>query len=383
MSIDQSKVFINENGTQVYLKECKKHGLGYHYITTENNKPRYRCCECSKETSQKRDTKKERQTKTQQIVDYMGGCCIICGYNKSNYSLECHHEDPTKKEHTIAQLKNKKWDTILKEIDKCILVCSNCHRDIHSQNEILDNIANRHNWKFRKLIYQFNEEKCFICGNNSIYNVAYHHIDPSIKCFTISDGIATGKSLEEITNECKKCVLLCHNCHREYHYDDNYHQDVQFISTFKEELYQEYLLEEEKNKEPKNICKQCGKKTNNDTYCSYECSHISNRKVDRPSKEELSILIENNTYDNIGKMFGVSGNAVKKWIKKYELVYIPKKSIPPKHVYKPFFTKEELKNELQYLSMQKIADKYNIGLKRVKTNCEYYGLKSSWKNQYE
>ena len=318
MSIDQSKIFLNENEAQVYLRECKHHGLTEYYVSNK------KCIKCQLKRSKERGYIEIRQTKTQQIVDYMGGCCVICGYNKSNYSLECHHEDPTQKEHKIAQLKRKKWEIILKEIEKCVLVCSNCHRDIHFEEEISDNCYNRHTWKYRKLLHNFNKNKCFICDNNNINNVAYHHIDPSTKLFNISDGIAKGKSIEELTNECKKCVLLCQNCHREYH-SKMFHQNINFISTFNDELYLKYLLEEEKKKEPKNICEQCGTKTYNTKYCSNECSQISSRKVNRPSKEELSILIQNNTYNNIGKMFNVSGNAVKKWVNKYELIYPDKR----------------------------------------------------------
>lgn len=67
-------------------------------------------------------------------------------------------------------------------------------------------------------------------------------------------------------------------------------------------------------------CSFCGKKFeinhNNQTYCSDDCRILSRRKVvNRPSKEELQKLLETNSYTSIGKMYGVSGNAVKKWLK--------------------------------------------------------------------
>lgn len=57
--------------------------------------------------------------------------CKICGYNKCKQALEFHHIDPTKKEYRIANLITHKEDTIIKELEKCVLVCANCHREIH------------------------------------------------------------------------------------------------------------------------------------------------------------------------------------------------------------------------------------------------------------
>jgi hypothetical protein len=65
-------------------------------------------------------------------VEYKGGSCSICGYNKCIGALEFHHKDPTKKDYTIANQRFVKFDDrIKKELDKCILVCANCHREIH------------------------------------------------------------------------------------------------------------------------------------------------------------------------------------------------------------------------------------------------------------
>lgn len=77
----------------------------------------------------------ERQRKLkQELVDYKGGSCVKCGYKKYIGALEFHHLDPTKKDFTIAHLKLTSFnDEIKKELDKCILVCANCHREIHNE----------------------------------------------------------------------------------------------------------------------------------------------------------------------------------------------------------------------------------------------------------
>lgn len=84
-------------------------------------------------TSKYNILKKRRVRIKEELVEYKGGKCEICGYNKCLSALEFHHLDPSKKDFGIASNSSYKNITVLKkEIDKCILVCSNCHREIHS-----------------------------------------------------------------------------------------------------------------------------------------------------------------------------------------------------------------------------------------------------------
>jgi hypothetical protein len=64
-------------------------------------------------------------------IKYKGGSCIQCGYNKCTTALEFHHTNPSIKDFTVSNSYTKSWIDVLKELDKCILVCSNCHREIH------------------------------------------------------------------------------------------------------------------------------------------------------------------------------------------------------------------------------------------------------------
>ena len=69
-----------------------------------------------------------------QMIEYKGGCCVRCGYKKYQGSLEFHHIDPKEKDFNPSQLKKYSFDDRIKnELDKCILVCSNCHREIHHE----------------------------------------------------------------------------------------------------------------------------------------------------------------------------------------------------------------------------------------------------------
>ena len=66
-------------------------------------------------------------------VDYKGGCCIRCGYNNSPNALEFHHRNPLEKDFVWTKLRLKSWDKVTLELDKCDLLCANCHREEHEK----------------------------------------------------------------------------------------------------------------------------------------------------------------------------------------------------------------------------------------------------------
>ena len=87
----------------------------------------------------KKDVVKEKNVKTnrewkknekQKAVDYKGGSCSICGYKKCLTALEFHHVNPDEKD-----VYNSHWtfERNKNELDKCILVCANCHRELHAK----------------------------------------------------------------------------------------------------------------------------------------------------------------------------------------------------------------------------------------------------------
>jgi len=67
------------------------------------------------------------------LIKARGGCCTLCKYNKNISALEFHHLDPSKKDFNLdsRRIANNSIEVINKELDKCILICSNCHREIH------------------------------------------------------------------------------------------------------------------------------------------------------------------------------------------------------------------------------------------------------------
>lgn len=66
-------------------------------------------------------------------VAYKGGKCVVCGYNKCLAALDFHHLDSSSKEFGIANYKRPTLsEELLRELDKCILLCRNCHSELHA-----------------------------------------------------------------------------------------------------------------------------------------------------------------------------------------------------------------------------------------------------------
>lgn len=106
-------------------KECKKHGITPHAFRKSSK--RWRCKKCTVEAVQKRRVKVKKMA-----IDYKGGCCSKCGYNKCESALEFHHLDPSEKDFGIGSKGyTRSWEKVKKELDKCVLLCANCHRETH------------------------------------------------------------------------------------------------------------------------------------------------------------------------------------------------------------------------------------------------------------
>jgi len=74
--------------------------------------------------------KRVRQYKIE-LLKMLGGKCKICGYNKCLAAFDFHHKDGVKEGNINRLLKNVSKKKLLKEAKKCILLCSNCHRELH------------------------------------------------------------------------------------------------------------------------------------------------------------------------------------------------------------------------------------------------------------
>lgn len=74
------------------------------------------------------------------ILKKLGGECVNCGFNKWKASLDVHHLNPSKKDVAFSTIRYWTRDKIDKEIEKCVLLCRNCHAAFHSGELINDNL---------------------------------------------------------------------------------------------------------------------------------------------------------------------------------------------------------------------------------------------------
>lgn len=67
------------------------------------------------------------------IIEMKGGGCSLCGYRKNSAALQFHHRDPQNKTFSLdsRKLSNTHWESILTELEKCELLCANCHAEVH------------------------------------------------------------------------------------------------------------------------------------------------------------------------------------------------------------------------------------------------------------
>jgi 5-methylcytosine-specific restriction endonuclease McrA len=90
------------------------------------------CKECNKEIA----VEKQRNFKLS-CISYKGGCCENCGYNRYFGALEFHHKNPKEKDFAISNLNYYYLNDIVRnELDKCMLLCSNCHREEHARVDL-------------------------------------------------------------------------------------------------------------------------------------------------------------------------------------------------------------------------------------------------------
>lgn len=76
---------------------------------------------------------KRRRRLKELAIAYKGGKCIFCGYSKYNGALDFHHINSSTKDFGLSvRGLTRSWEKIKEEVEKCVLVCANCHREIHA-----------------------------------------------------------------------------------------------------------------------------------------------------------------------------------------------------------------------------------------------------------
>ena len=77
---------------------------------------------------------RERTDRKARLVELHGGKCLLCGYSKCVAALEFHHRDPKTKVFELSKSNLlRRWDVVLAEVEKCDLLCANCHRELEEE----------------------------------------------------------------------------------------------------------------------------------------------------------------------------------------------------------------------------------------------------------
>jgi hypothetical protein len=171
-------------------------------------------------TKQSEDRRKAWRT---EMLEKLGGKCSLCGYSKSTWALEAHHLDPFLKTEDPSRFYKISEERRNKELKNCVLLCSNCHIEVHKgEGEAFNGITSQS--PRRKVVQARIEEvriiggsECQICGyRKNPAALHFHHMFPETKTIGIIDGCGNRK-FEVVCKEVMKCILLCANCHRELH----------------------------------------------------------------------------------------------------------------------------------------------------------------------
>ena len=103
--------------------------------------------------------KRWRKNTKIRMVDAFGGKCCICNYDKCHSNLAFHHLDPSEKDFSFGAIRGSavSWDRIVVELRKCVMLCHNCHGEVHDGMTQLPDTLTRFDESFAK--YKLIERK--------------------------------------------------------------------------------------------------------------------------------------------------------------------------------------------------------------------------------
>ena len=136
-----------------------------------------------------------RRNRKLNLIKVCGNQCNLCGYNKVIGALEFHHINPEEKSYGLASMGTcHQLETDLQEIQKCILVCANCHREIHENLYTKEELIN-------KKIYLEDIAQQLINDRNSKLEIKHYY------CFSCGKEISKGaKYCSDCANKNKRIV---------------------------------------------------------------------------------------------------------------------------------------------------------------------------------
>ena len=142
--------------------------------------------------------------KKQAAIESMGGACQICGYNRCNGVLHFHHINLKDKDFSFSCIGTKPWDVIVKELKKCILVCANCHGEIHNKLTQIPKSFVKYDSKL--IITKFTEGKRRLGLNQNWQEVQKYYDDN--KCSVRDLSKKFNMSAQTIATATKQSLLI-------------------------------------------------------------------------------------------------------------------------------------------------------------------------------
>ncbi|KKN28805.1 hypothetical protein LCGC14_0850490 [marine sediment metagenome] len=252
-----------------------------------------------------------------------GGACVVCGYDRSYWALAFHHIDPATKSFHISG-NTRAWTKVKSEIQKCTLVCHNCHSEIHAGMVQL-----------------------------SAFDAATGKIKADVADATLPDDLeALGRICTAQTRASRRKGLSGR---------------VSKARRSKAPRYDKICALE--TCAASFVTKRVGA-----LYCSSECAHKNTRRTKRPSKEKLHRLVWKYPTSYIAKRLGVSDNAVGKWCRQYEIDKPPRGYWAKQRAAVERPRQDELQMLVWQLPIVHIADHFGVAESTVRGWCRDYDI---------
>ena len=218
--------------------------------------------------------------------------------------------------------------------------------------------------------------KCCICGyNKCLDNLAFHHLDPSKKEMSFGGLRTCAIQWKKVAEELRKCICVCHNCHGEIH---NGITNIPINAPKFDETYYDY--KKKQSLEDMDLCPICGKlKLKHQITCSKKCGAQRKNTIDW-SKYDLKLLIDETSISKMADEVGVSPSSISKRIRKLQNEEKIKNAKPKE---KFSITKEELERLVKEKSMTELGKIYNVSSNAIKKRCKKYEIKLEkyfWQN---
>ena len=122
-------------------KEFSKFNLDHRY---DPPRPRNLCVQCCVDANKKyrhsnseaynKSAREKRLERKKRAIIYKGGVCEMCKESFHPAAMDFHHINPTEKDKDPGLMMSSSDENLFKELDKCILLCANCHRIHHFEN---------------------------------------------------------------------------------------------------------------------------------------------------------------------------------------------------------------------------------------------------------